>query len=521
MRPDAVINYPDFSRAEIVSTMLGLMLGLFLAGLDQTIVATALPYIARDLNAWQSMGWIVTAYLVSSTAATPIYGRLSDLYGRRPVVLVSVAIFIGASLLCALSRTFPELIAARVLQGVGGGGLRSMALVVIADLVPPRERGRYQGYFAGVMTTANALGPILGGFLAQELSWSWIFWINLPIGLVACALSSRHLVRLKAPSQRFAIDWIGAVLTVVAVTVMLIGIDELKKSADWSSPFMIVLLGSGMACTAALIWRERLAPQPMLPLHLFNNPIFVAGIAVTSLMSAMLVGLIVVIPLNYQLVLGLSPSSTGLRMIPLTSGTAVGSLIAGQLVSRSGHYRLFVSIGAATAGLACVAIAETGLGFSPLFDVTMTGLLGLACGFQISPISVAVQNALHQEDTGVGMASLLLFRSLAGAIGVALFSALLVGAIGLDAFAGPLHEALGHSTVSHLSDPSSPLSAGSLTVLGDAFRFAFSRIFFGGTIIMAIAFCVALSLREIPLQKGTYDYPRDHGRQPSAGSETI
>src|SRR5262245_29009990 len=210
MRLDAVINEPSFSRAEIILTMLGLMLGLFLAGLDQTIVATALPYIARDLNAWQSRGWSVTAYLVSSTAATPIYGRLSDLYGRRPVVLVSVAIFIGASLLCALSRTFPELIAARVLQGVGGGGLRSMALVVIADLVPPRERGRYQGYFAGVMTTANALGPILGGFLAQELSWSWIFWINLPIGLVACALSSRHLVRLKAPSQRFAIDWIGA-----------------------------------------------------------------------------------------------------------------------------------------------------------------------------------------------------------------------------------------------------------------------------------------------------------------------
>src|SRR5262249_24469617 len=279
MRPDAVINYADFSGAEIVSTMLGLMLGLFLAGLDQTIVATALPYIARDLKGWQSIGWIVTAYLVSSTAATPIYGRLSDLYGRRPVVLVSVSIFIGASVLCALSRTFPELIAARLLQGVGGGGLRSMALVVIADPVPPRERGRYQGYFAGTMTTANALGPLLGGFLAQELSWPWIFWINLPVGLVACALSSRHLVRLKTPSQRVAIDWVGAVLIVVVVTVMLIGIDELKKSADWSSPSMIVL-GSGMACTAALIWRERLAPQPMLPLHLFNNPIFVAGIAV-------------------------------------------------------------------------------------------------------------------------------------------------------------------------------------------------------------------------------------------------
>jgi Major Facilitator Superfamily len=266
---------------------------------------------------------------------------------------------------------------------------------------------------------------------------------------------------------------------------------------------MLVLIGSGMACTAALIWRERLAPQPMLPLHLFSNPIFVAGTAVTSLMSAMLVGLIVVIPLNYQVVLGLSPGSTGLRMIPLTSGTAVGSLIAGQLVSRTGHYRLFVAIGAATAGLACVAIAETGLGFSPLFDVMMTGLLGLACGFQISPISVAVQNALRQEDTGVGMACLLLFRSLAGAIGVALFSALLIGVIGLDAFTGHIEEVLGHSALSPLSDPNSPLSAGSLTALGDAFRFAFSRIFFGGAITMAIAFCASLSLREIPLQKST------------------
>ena len=189
-------------------------------------------------------------------------------------------------------------------------------------------------------------------------------------------------------------------------------------------------------------------------------------------------------------------------MIPLTSGTAVGSLIWGQLVSQTGRYRIFVAIGAATAALACVAIAETGLGFSPLFDITMTGLLGLACGFQISPISVAVQNALRREDTGVGMACLLLFRSLAGAIGVAFFSALLIGVVGLNAFISPVQEALGHSALSPLSDPSSPLSAGPLTALGDAFRFAFSRIFFGGAILMAIAFCASLSLREIPLQKG-------------------
>jgi hypothetical protein len=181
----------------------------------------------------------------------------------------------------------------------------------------------------------------------------------------------------------------------------------------------------------------------------------------------------------------------------------VGSLIAGQLVSRTGHYRLFVSIGAATAGLACVAIAETGLGFSPLFDVTMTGLIGVGCGFQISPISVAVQNALRQEDTGVGMACLLLFRLLAGAIGVALFSALLIGVTSPNAFTGPVHEALGQSTIFHLSDPTGPLSVGSLATLGDALLFAFSRIFFGGAIIMAIAFCASLSLREIPLQKST------------------
>src|SRR5437763_9535055 len=225
----------QFTRPEIVSILSGLMLAMFLANLDQTIVATSLSTMARDLQGWALMSWVVSAYLVASTVTTPIYGRLSDIYGRRPVLLTSITLFVGASVLCALSQTMLQLIGARVLQGIGGGGLRSVAQAAIADVIPPRERGRYQGYFSSVMAISNVLGPVLGGFFADYLSWHWIFWINIPLGLVALFLCNRNFRRLPRPKRKPVIDWLGAALILAATTPILIALGRAEAAASWGS----------------------------------------------------------------------------------------------------------------------------------------------------------------------------------------------------------------------------------------------------------------------------------------------
>ena len=222
----------QLSRREIVSILFGLILAMFLASLDQTIVATSLSTMARDLDGWTLMSWVVSAYLVASTVTTPIYGRLSDIYGRRPVLLASIGIFVGASVLCALSQTMPQLIGARILQGIGGGGLRSVSQAAIADIIPPRERGRYQGYLSSVMAISMVLGPVLGGFFADYLSWHWIFWINLPFGAAALFLCDRNLRRLAPPTRRSRIDWLGALLIVASATPILLGLSRIESGGD-------------------------------------------------------------------------------------------------------------------------------------------------------------------------------------------------------------------------------------------------------------------------------------------------
>jgi EmrB/QacA subfamily drug resistance transporter len=270
-----------FSRSEIVSILFGLILAMFLAGLDQTIVATSLSTMANDLNGWELMSWVVSAYLVASTVTTPIYGRLSDLYGRRPILLVSIALFLIASVLCALSETMPQLIGARVLQGIGGGGLRSVAQAAIADVIPPRERGRYQGYFSSVMAISNLLGPVLGGFFADYLSWHWIFWINLPFGAVALFLCNRNLRRLPRPRRKPRIDWIGAALILASTTPILIAVGRAESVGGWSRIDVLLPLMIGLVLLAVLVVWEREVPEPMIPLRLFANQIFSVASAIS------------------------------------------------------------------------------------------------------------------------------------------------------------------------------------------------------------------------------------------------
>jgi multidrug resistance protein len=468
----------QFSRAEIVSILFGLILAMFLASLDQTIVATSLSTMARDLNGWALMSWVVSAYLVASTVTTPIYGRLSDLYGRRPILSIAISLFLGASVLCALSQNMPQLIGARVLQGVGGGGLRSVALAAVADIIPPRERGRYQGYFSSVMAISSVLGPVLGGFFAEYLTWHWIFWINLPLGLLALFMCYRNLRRLTKPRRKPIIDWLGARSEV------------------------LVPLAIGAILLIALIVRESEAPEPIIPLRLFANRIFSVASLISFSMSMVMIAMIIIVPLDFELGAGMAPNDAGIRLIPMTGGTVVGSFIVGRLVSRTGHYRIFPIVGAGAMTVLCGAIAVLGLGRSWPLDTLLTALLGLSFGAQLPSVMVPVQNALDLPDTGIGLSVVMFFRLIGGAFGVALLMAVLVGDLNAAALSLPSHDVLGANpgiALLHL-DQQESVNPALLGGLQHAIRSAFSRVYLWAAAISALTLTASFGLKEIPLR---------------------
>ena len=493
---------PAFSRREIVSILSGLILAMFLASLDQTIVATSLSTMASDLNGWRLMSWVVSAYLVASTVTTPIYGRLSDLYGRRPILSIAIASFVGASVLCALSQTMPQLIGARILQGVGGGGLRSVAQAAIADVIPPRERGRYQGYFSSVMAVSNVLGPVLGGFFADYLSWHWIFWINLPFGAAALFLCNRNLRRLPRPRRKPVIDCLGAALIVASTTPILIALGRAEAAASWRTAGVLLPLGLGLLFLIGLIVWESEARDPIIPLRLFGNRIFAVANVITFAMSMVMIAMIILVPLEFELAAGMSPNEAGIRLIPMTGGTVLGSFVTGQLVSRTGHYRVFPILGAAVMTILCAAIAVTGLGRSWPLDSLLTALLGISFGLQLPSVVVPVQNALDLADAGIGLSVVMFFRLIGGAFGVALLTALLVGDLNAGALTVPGHDVLGPNPgiallhLDHQEEAGPALIAG----LQHAVRAAFGRVFWYATAISAFTTLASLALREIPLR---------------------
>ena len=493
---------PSFTQREIAAIMIGLMLAMLLASLDQTIVATSLTAMARDLDGWQLMPWVVAGYLVASTVTTPIYGRLSDLYGRRPVLLIAIGLFAGGAILCALSQTMVQLVAARLIQGVGGGGLRAVSQAAIADIVPPRERGRIQGYFSAVFTVSNALGPVVGGLVSDYLSWHWIFWLYLPIAAAALFLSNRALKRLPKPTRKPVIDWAGAILIVASATPILLGVGQAQKGG-WLSLEVVGPIVLGAVFIVALVLRERVAAEPMLPLRLFASPTFSLCSAIAFLNHGVMIALIMLVPINYQLAAGMAANQAGIRLISMTVGAVLGSFIAGQLVTRTGRYRIFPIIGTTSTAIMCGAIAWVGLGQSTPFDVAVTLVLGMSFGFQLSPLTVVVQNALDIRDTGIGMSCLMFFRLMGGAFVVSLLSAVLIASLDAGAASVAGLEALGpHPGLAlfQLDERSGVFTPTVRQALGQAIRHAFAVVFGVAAALSGCALVAACALKEVPLR---------------------
>jgi EmrB/QacA subfamily drug resistance transporter len=410
----------------------GLLLVLLLAALDSTIVATALPTIVGEMGGLTHLSWVVTAYLLAQTVVTPLYGKLGDLYGRKKVVQVGIVIFLAGSALCGLAQSMTQLIVFRAVQGLGGGGLKVTTQAVVGDVVPPRDRGRYQGIFGAVFGLSSIAGPLIGGYFTTHLSWRWIFYINIPVGIVAILVLAATLPSISKRVSH-AVDYAGAALLATALSTTIVVTDLGGLTYPWNSPLILSLIAVAVASTAAFLFVENRAAEPVLPLRLFKNRTFVVSVLVGLIVGFALFGSVTYLPLFLQVVKGDSPTTSGLRMIPMMGGMLVSSIISGQLISRRGRYKIFPIIGTAVMVLGLFMLsrmhAETSLGMTAVLMMT----LGLGLGMVMQVLVLAAQNAVDYKDLGVATSGATLFRLIGGSVGTAALGAI---------FASRLHENL-------------------------------------------------------------------------------
>jgi EmrB/QacA subfamily drug resistance transporter len=474
-----------------------LMLVLLLATLDQTIVSTALPTIVGELGGLAELSWVVTAYLLSSTVVGPIYGKLGDLYGRKIVLQAAIGIFLVGSALCGLSRTMPELIAARALQGLGGGGLIVTTLAAIGDVIAPAERGRYQGYFGAVFGVATVAGPLLGGFFVEHLTWRWIFTVNLPLGFVALVVLGAAF-RTRPERRAHDIDYGGAVLIASLLSCAVLVTTLAGTRFSWGSPLILGLLAAVAVLAASFVFVERVVPEPILPPALFRNPIFSVCIGLGFGIGLALFGSVTFLPLYLQIVGGLGASDAGMRMLPLVAGMVITSTACGRLISRFGRYRPFpiAGTGLMTLGLALLAT------LSPTQPIAlMSGymlIVGIGMGLAMPVLVLAVQNGVAREHLGVATSGVALFRSIGGSAGVSVFGAIFAQGLGTA-----LSRAVPPGSIPANADPVSirALPAPIHAAYIDAFAAALQPVFVIAAAVGAATFVLAWLLKDKPLRR--------------------
>jgi EmrB/QacA subfamily drug resistance transporter len=470
------------SHAEVRTIFFGLMLTAFLAALNQTIIATALPTIGRHFADFESLSWVVTAYLLTSTAVSPLYGKLSDIYGRRAMLLTAVGLFIAGSVLCAAAPNMMLLILGRGLQGVGGGGILPLCQSVIADVVAPRERGRYQAYMGVVWVTSGVFGPVLGGVLAEHWHWSVIFWINVPLGLAAALLINIYLSRIPRHERKHKLDVLGAVLMMGSAIPLLLALTWGGTQYSWGSPEIVALLAASFLLSLAFGWRLARAPEPFLPLSVLNNPVMRWGTISGALAMGVSIGLTIFVPLYFEVVHKLTATESGIALIPLAL-TTPGSLLSGQAMLYWRHYKR-----APIVGLVCALVALAFVIWRPdlplTYVIVVMAVVGTSIGLVYPVTTVAIQNAVPYFQVGIAMGALNFFRSLASAFAVAVMGAILLAGLGVTPQRGAA-----------VSVVTSAMSA-SGTVAADVFRWVFASAW----IFLAISLIALLVMEERPLR---------------------
>jgi EmrB/QacA subfamily drug resistance transporter len=418
---------PPLSDSEKNVIIGGVLLSMLLAALDQTIVAPAMPTIAGALGHAEYLPWIVTGYLLTATALAPLYGKISDVYGRRPTIHAAVLIFLAGSLVSALAPNMLTLIVGRAIQGIGGGGLFALTQTVIGDLVPPRERARYAAWISGTWAVASIAGPLLGGTFAEHLHWSLIFWINIPLGLIAMAIINNPLKKLPVAPRRHSIDALGALLLIAATALLLLALNWGGSTYPWVSLEILGLVGASAVFWSAFALRLMRATEPLISLEVLGDPIVRAGTLSMFALQAANVGLTVYLPVYLQSVLGLNASQSGIAMLGLLLGTVLGATVSGKTIPRFVHYKRIAMAGALFSAACLVAFALVAADASLLMVQVLTICIGLGAGATFPVCTVSVQNAVDQAHLGVATGVLTFLRSLGSALGVAMLGAVALG----------------------------------------------------------------------------------------------